>query len=378
MLSGAVHLTLLVGPAVPVPVPRFVLDALTEVTVRSTAEPGKQSAFELTFELEKDSPLPTVFLLVGGSLPPVLRVVVAVTVGGVPQVLIDGVVTATGLVPGANGGPSVLTVRGMDLTALMEKIDGTGMPFPAMPVEARVLAVLAKYAAFGVLPVVIPSLVTDVPNPVERIPVQQGTDLAYLRRLADRSGYVFTHIPGPLPGASIAYWGPQAKIGLPQPALSVDADVQTNVESLSFSFDAEAATLPVVFVQEPTTKAVIPVPIPDVSPLNPPLGLVEPVPAKVRYIRETAKLGIAEALLLGMAKASAAGDVVKAQGTLDVARYGRVLQPRALVGVRGAGTAFDGLYFVQSVDHQLRRGSFTQQFGLVRNGLVSTLPVVPV
>ncbi|GAA0666848.1 hypothetical protein GCM10010193_18120 [Kitasatospora atroaurantiaca] len=378
MLSGSVHLTLLVGPAVPVPVPRFVLDALTGVTVHSTAEPGKQSAFELTFELEKGSLLPTVFLLVGGSLPPVLRVVITVTVGSMPEVLIDGVMTSTSLAPGANGTPSVLTVHGMDLTALMEKIDGTGTPFPALPVAARVLTVLAKYAAFGVIPAVVPSLVPDTPNPLERVPVQRGTDLAYLRRLASRSGYVFTHIPGPVPGASIAYWGPQAKIGLPQPALNVDLDVQTNVESLNFSYDAEAATLPVIFIHHPETKAIIPVPIPDVSPLNPPLGALQPIPHRIRYIRETAKLGIAEAVLLGMAKSSSAADVVTAQGSLDVQRYGQVLRPRALVGVRGAGTAFDGLYFVQSVDHQLKRGSFTQQFTLVRNGLVSTLPVVPV
>ncbi|MFF2043759.1 hypothetical protein ACFVVX_25395 [Kitasatospora sp. NPDC058170] len=378
MLSGPVHLTLLVGPAVPLPVPRFVLDALTGVTVHSTAEPGGQSAFELTFELEKDSPLPAVFLLVGGSLPPVLRVVVAVTVGSLPEVLIDGVLTSTSLAPGTDGAPAVLTVHGMDLTALMEKIDGTGTPFPAMPVAARVLTVLAKYAVLGVVPAVVPALVADVPNPLERIPVQQGTDLAYLRRLAARSGYVFTHIPGPVPGASVAYWGPQAKIGLPQPALNVDMDVQTNVRSLTFRYDAESATLPVVFIHHPETKAVIPVPIPNVSPLNPPLGALQPVPHRIRRLRETAKLGVAEAVLLGMARASATADAVRAEGSLDVQRYGRVLRPRALVGVRGAGTAFDGLYFVQSVDHRLERGSFTQQFTLVRNGLVSTLPVVPV
>ncbi|MFG3055778.1 hypothetical protein ACGFZP_33185 [Kitasatospora sp. NPDC048239] len=378
MPSGPVHLTLLVGPAVPLPVPRFVLDALTGVTVHSTAEPGRQSAFELTFELEKDSPLPAVFLLVGGSLPPVLRVVVAVTVGSLPEVLIDGVLTSVGLSPGTDGAPAVLTVHGMDLTALMEKIDGTGTPFPAMPVAARVLAVLAKYAVLGVVPAVVPALVADVPNPLERIPVQQGTDLAYLRRLAARSGYVFAHIPGPVPGASIAYWGPQAKIGLPQPALSVDMDVQTNVRSLTFRYDAESATLPVILLHHPATKAVIPVPVPNVSPLNPPLGALQPVPHRIRHLREAAKLGVAEAVLLGMAEASAAADAVRAEGSLDVQRYGQVLRPRALVGVRGAGTAFDGLYFVQSVDHRLERGSFTQQFTLVRNGLVSTLPVVPV
>jgi hypothetical protein len=47
------------------------------------------------------------------------------------------------------------------------------------------------------------------------------------------------------------------------------------------------------------------------------------------------------------------------------------------VGVRGAGDAFNGLYYVTKVTHQIKRGSFTQSFGLARNALISTLPVVP-
>jgi hypothetical protein len=35
-----------------------------------------------------------------------------------------------------------------------------------------------------------------------------------------------------------------------------------------------------------------------------------------------------------------------------------VLQPRRLVGVRGAGMAFDGLHYVQSVTHQISRGEY--------------------
>ena len=53
-------------------------------------------------------------------------------------------------------------------------------------------------------------------------------------------------------------------------------------------------------------------------------------------------------------------------------RYGRVLKARQLVGVRGAGPAFDGLYYVKSVTHKLKRGEYKQSFTLVRNGLVST------
>jgi hypothetical protein len=44
--------------------------------------------------------------------------------------------------------------------------------------------------------------------------------------------------------------------------------------------------------------------------------------------------------------------------------------------VRGAGLAFDGLYFVNSVTHNLRRGAFTQDFTLTRNGLISTVSTV--
>jgi len=47
------------------------------------------------------------------------------------------------------------------------------------------------------------------------------------------------------------------------------------------------------------------------------------------------------------------------------------------VGVRGAGDAFNGLYYVTSVTHQIKRGSYSQSFTLARNGLLSTLPVVP-
>jgi len=47
------------------------------------------------------------------------------------------------------------------------------------------------------------------------------------------------------------------------------------------------------------------------------------------------------------------------------------------VGVRGAGVAFDGLHYVQSVTHQITRGEYKQRFKLVRNGLISTLPSVP-
>ncbi len=84
------------------------------------------------------------------------------------------------------------------------------------------------------------------------------------------------------------------------------------------------------------------------------------------------------ALLVGLARAAQRANVTTGDGSLDVLRYGRLLRARELVGVRGAGTAFDGLYYVSRVTHEIGRGAYTQSFTLKRNGLVSNVPQVPV
>lgn len=377
MLEG-VHLTLLVGPVVPVPVPQLVLDALTRVEVNAPDEAA--GAFTLQFTLSVQSPLHTLFLLSGGGVVPLLRVIVVVTVNGMPQVLIDGVVTRTEVVPGADQRHTTLQVTGDDLTAVMTKLEFSGLPglpYPAMPAEAIVALLLAKYAFLGIVPLVIPSIAIDVPIPTNRIPTQQGSDLEYIRLLAERVGYVFYLEPGPLPGMSTAYWGPKIKVGVPQPALNADMDAASNVDELSFSYDGNARQLPVVYIQNEQTKVPLPLPIPDIGPLNPPLGLIDPPPQQFRPLPETAKYSPQRALLLGMAEAAKSADTVTGRGSLDVVRYGRVLQPRQLVGVRGVGPAFDGLHYVTQVRHTIRRGEYRQSFQLSRKGLVSTVPLVP-
>jgi hypothetical protein len=371
-----VHLTLCIGPAEPVPVSASVLDALQSLKVISKAT--GTSGFELVFKIDNKSPLQTLFLVGAGIPIPLVRVVVAVTVSGQTAVLIDGVMTDHTVSPDSKDGMTTLTIKGEDLTRVMDYIDFSGLPFPAMPPELQVLACVGKYAIFGVIPMIIPSLIPDVTIPVMQILRQQGTDLDHVRRLADMAGYVFYMIPGPAIGSSIAYWGPQVKVGPVQPALAIDADAASNVESLSFSFNNEQKELPILIIQEPITKAPIPIPIPDINPLAPPLGLVEPLPKSFPIINGVAKLPPVRALLTGFAKSAQAADAVTATGTLDVQRYGQVLNPRGLVGLRGAGTAFDGLWYVASVTHDLKRGEYKQGFTLSRNGLVSTLPSVAV
>jgi len=113
------------------------------------------------------SPLRTLFLLTGGGALPLMRVVLIVEIGGRAESVIDGMATNVETQPG-EGGVSKLVVKGKDMSAIMDTIELPGIPYPAMPPSTRVLVILAKYAAFGVVPNVIPGIAEDLPTPVER------------------------------------------------------------------------------------------------------------------------------------------------------------------------------------------------------------------
>lgn len=377
MPNNPINLTLMIGPIVPVPVSQEMLDALTSVTVTTNSDTG--SGFQLQFTLSNRSKLQTLFLLSSGLPIPLVRVVIVVTVNGRAEVLMDGVMTNHEVSPGTDAAHSVLTVTGEDLSRVMDYVDFSGTPFPGMAPEARVLLILAKYAVLGIVPLVIPSVLIDIPIPTDRIPVQKGKDLCYIRSLADEVGYVFYVEPGPKPLRSVAYWGPEIKVGFPQKTLSINMDFETNIENVSCGFDSQGRVLPIVRVQIPFTKISIPIPIPDITPLNPPLGLIPaPLPLNVVRIDNSAKYTPIRAAMIGLTKAAQSAESVIATGSLDVMRYGEILKARHLVGLRGVGTAFDGLYYVRSVTSKIKRGEFKQDFVLSRNGLVSTLPNLPV
>jgi len=374
-MVSPLYLTLLAGPVEPIPAPKPLSDALVSVEVTESAT--GRSGLQLTFTLADKGILETFFLLAGGSPIPILRVVLLVTFPGIPQVLIDGVVLHTEVQPDAMTGSSKLVVSGQDLSALMDLIDFTGLPYPCMSPDLRVLTILAKYAPFGVVPEVIPVPAPDIPIPLLQTPSQKSTDLAYIQQLADEVGYVFYMVPGPLPGMSQAYWGPQMRFGLPQTALCVNLDSWTNVESLNFRYEPQSAVLPIVFIQDPISKVPIPIPIPPVTPFSPPLGAVVMPPPKIEFMEGTAKLNPAQALMRGFARSVKMSDVVSGDGTLDVMRYGQPLRARSLVGVRGAGIAFDGMHFVDQATHRIKPGEYKQSFVLKRNALVSNTPLVP-
>ncbi len=373
MLKG-IYLTLLVGPNVPVPVPQPVVDALTNVQVTSAA--GERSGFQLTFTFNNRSPLHPLFLL-GTVQMPKLRVILVLTVSGIPDVLMDGVAGNSELSPGNQPGQSTLTISGKDLSVLMDLENHDGVQFPNMAPEARVEQILGGYADLGIVPEIIASPYTEAPGATDKVPSQQGTDFAYITQLAGEVGHVFYIQPGPAPGLNTAYWGPDVKIGVPQPALNVDMDAYTNVESLNFNLNTQEKTLPIVFVKVPQKKEFMELPVPDFSAINPPLGAISLQPQRTERLEDTMQLTTNQALGRAFALASRTADGVRGSGTLDVVRYGQLLKARQLVGVRGASLAFDGVYYVNSVTTTMKKGELKQNFSLVRNGIVSLTPTVP-
>ena len=375
-MNRGYYLSLRMGSFTADPVPKAVIDALTELQVSTTV--GAQSGFQMKFTLGKNSPL-NQSLLANGFFDPRRRVIISVTLNGNTSVLMDGVITKQDVTLGDMPGQSTLTVTGLDISALMDFIDLTGIPYPAMPLVAIVGLILAKYLTFGVIPLVIPNVIGLVQNPIERFKKQQGTDYQYVTNLAREHGHVFYIDPGPATGQSIAYWGPELGALFPtQAALSIDLDGATNVESLNFSYDGLAARQYLVTILEPKSKIPIPIPIPNIDMLKATLSQKAPPPLKSQVLGEMSNKGPAEALSIVLGALVKSADAITASGQLDVVRYGHVLKARQKVGVRGAGPYYDGLYNVKSVTHNIKRGEYKQSFTLKRGGVLSSVDKVTV
>ncbi len=365
-----ISLSLLMGPVAVAPVPASVVQAIEGAQI--TRAIGQRSGFQLELVYSGTSPIATQ-LLPAGYFDPLIRVILVATLNGIPHVLADGPIRKQEVAASNRPGEHRLTLTGEDVTGYMDLIDFTGMPWPALPPFARVAAMLAKYAMFGVIPATIPSPFSMAASPTERYAQQQGTDFQYATALAAAAGHEFYATPGPAPGTNTVYWGPPIRVGIPQPAINIDLGAAGNAASVQFSMDGTAAELTYAHVKAGPVS--IPLPMPSIGLLKPPLAARPLIPSRLRLLETERKTApeVLEALLA----AGARTDPVTATGQIDLTRYGRPLDARQLVGVRGAGLAHDGLWHVRSVTHSLARGRWSQSFQLSRDGLLPTVPQVP-
>jgi hypothetical protein len=376
MLLG-VHLTLLIGPTIAVPAPIQLTEALQSVRVSHSDD--RQSGFEITFQIGRSGPADMLdYALVSNPLlKPFNRVVIVVTFSVMPRVLMDGIITHVQVSPSDQPGAATMTIIGEDVSVMMDRKEQSA-EHPAQDETIIALKLIAKYAQYGLIPLVIPPPALDVPIPIERTPVQQATDLQYLKQMAARYGYVFYITPGPAPLTNTAYWGPPIRAGVPQSALTVNMGPETNVLSFNVRNNALEPTVVEGKVQDRTTNQSLPVQT--FASLRPPLAAFPAWVANAANLRHVqfreSGVNTVQAFARAQGTMDASVDAVVAVGDLDATRYGNLLQPRGLVGVRGAGYLNDGFWYVKSVDHTVRKGMYQQHFTLSREGVGSTTPTV--
>jgi hypothetical protein len=367
--SFGIRLVMWLGPTIPLPPPPGLLPALTDVTVTNDAD--GDDGFQLTLTVGKNKLL-DYDLVSSGTFDPLTRVVIAVFMGlGLPEVLLDGIVTHHELQPSNEPRQSTLTVTGKGLTQVLD-LDERNEKYENQPDSLIFTRVIAQYARYGLVPQPTPT--ADVPIVLQRIPRQHETDLQFVRRLARRNGYVFYIEPVTL-GVNRAYFGPEIRTTAPQSALTMNMGFRTNVDRLNFSNDALAPVGTRGTFVEPIFK--LPIPIPQLPSLRIPPLSSSPAPAlRTVQLRESANESAATAATTAVAAVTRAPEAIEANGEVDSVRYGKVLRARKLVGVRGAGTSYDGFYYVRKVTHTLRPGEYRQSFTLSREGTGALLPVV--
>lgn len=375
-LSG-VHLTMLLGPAVPVPAPPLLLEALDTIEVTHSDE--ERSGFQIVFRASRDPLAILDYPLLGNPLlTPGNRLILTVTFCSVPEVLFDGIITQQQLDPGQKPGEATFTITGEDVSVAMDRAEKV-VEHPAQPESVIALKIIAAYPQFGLVPQVIPPPSLEAPLPVDRTPVQRTTDLGYLVEMAERYAYVFFVVPGPAPGMNRAYWGPPPRIELPQPAISVNLGPDTNVNNINFQNNAADAATVEGTVQDRQTNTAVPVHT--AASLQPPLAtspaLQNPALAGTNAYQAGGGRTATQAYAEAQAETEQSSKVVKVEGELsDLGRYGTLLRARGTVGMRGAGYSYDGLYYVNNVTSTINRQGFAQKFSATREGTGSTVPVV--
>lgn len=370
MLAGqlGIRLILLFGKTVPLPAPSEVMNAVSQVEVTNDSDKG--DGFKLVLTLGKDKAA-DFGILTSGAFDPFNRVVIGVALGLTPEVLIDGLVAYHEVAPGDEPGTSTLTVMGRDLRQVLD-LEEKNEEYKNQPDFVIFNTLIASYGQYGLIPQATPT--TDVPIEIQRIPRQHETDLKFIERMAKRNGFVFYIEPVTF-GVNRAYFGPEIRAGVPQPALSLGMGFFTNVKRLNFSNDALAPESPKGTITEPFTKMSLPIPsLPSLK--IPPLSSSPAAAKRKTLLRDTANQSPISAAVNALAKATNTPDPVRCDGELDTVRYGSVLRARGLVGVRGVGASYGGNYYVRSVTHAIAPDSYTQQFKLSREGTGALLPVV--
>lgn len=346
------------------PASSTVLGAVKRVEMEDHAAMADMLKLDLAIAVKDDGSGWTI--VDDGVFNRLVKVKLSVTVGSHSSIpLIEAYVVDVDATFSNEPGGSLLRVTAMDPSVLMhldEKVKAW-----ANMMDSDVASAIFSDAAYGFTPVVDSTGWSRQEN--DHTLMQRGTDIQFLRRLADRNGYecfVAMNDAGQVEG----HFHHPKRTAQPQGTLTVNMGQSTNVNKFHARFD---------MLGPATAKAVT---------LDPDNATAQS--GSAQQGTESSGMGGASTvpsdrprtMLLSQLAMSQAGEVqrytqavvdrsawsVVAEGELNAVAYGGVLRAKQPVMVRGAGRAFSGRYYVERVLHVIGGdGSYVQRFVLRRN-----------
>jgi phage protein D len=310
----------------------------------------------------------------GGGLAGALGSVLGGNNDGLVPVF-DGYVTSVDFDVGSEPGSSAIEIGAMDTSVLMsleEKI----VTWNDMSDSDIAQAITAKYPA---------SVQADPTQTVHQendtTIVQRGTDIQFVRELAQRNGMEFYFETDQDSGAITAYFRAPQLDGTPQPDLSVQSGDDSNLKSFAVHLTGQRPLAVKVVQMDVAQNSATPAQatnsqLPSIGASDAnilvagPLGsLVTPADAQAQMLVLGPPTSDAtEMQTIAQAVRDEASWFITARGEINSEAYQTVLRPHRLVLVRGAGKAYSGKYYVTRVVHNLNGdGSYAQNFEARRN-----------
>jgi hypothetical protein len=201
--------------------------------------------------------------------------------------------------------------------------------------------------------------------------IQRETDIAFLRRLAQRNGYE-CFVDG-----DTGYFRPPAVDGSPQPVLAVQFGDQTTVTRFALEVNALAPANVAMFQVDRLNKQELNASADSLAlrqlgakPISSFLaGGMTPGQA---YLGQAVTTGLPEMHALCQELYDRSNWFVTGEGEVDANGYGSVLKPRGIVLIKGVGETHSGMYYVSHVTHSFTADGYTQRFTVKRNALAPT------
>jgi phage protein D len=344
------------------PLAPALLDAIQEVQVEDHADLADVARLKLSAAVSPAGPQQSWTVLDEPICARLANLRIGVRLGGDSVTpLIDSYVIDVRAMLSAEPGQSVVEIVAMDATVLMDLEEKVR----AWPDQSDSSIAQAIFGDYGFDADVQPA--DPVRQQDEVTTTQRGSDIRFLRKLAERNGCECYLDVGD-DGRTSGHFHPPRLEQPPQAVLSVNLGTETNVDDFKARYDMLAATTAAVTGLDASDASDQAAQAPETSQRT--LGAQSAVAGdrpRVKLLSQTGLAKAGELQTLAQAVVDRSAYAITAEGKVNSAALPQILKAKQPVNVRGAGGQFSGQYYVQRVLHHFTGAAYEQRVTLKRN-----------